>query len=101
MKPEELDALYTEADSLEERGDYKKAFALFLRGAQNGRDDCAGRVATLYAAGQGVRKNIAESLRWDRIALRRGHSLSTYNIAQTYASIGNWRLATMVGARRG
>ena len=93
MNAAELEAIYTEADALEERGERRKAFVLFLRGARAGSADCAGRVASHYASGQGVRRNIVESLRWDRLALRRGHWLSAYNIAQTYASVGNWRLA--------
>lgn len=93
MKSEDLDALYARADALEDRGEYRKAFALFLRGARAGAANCAGRVANSYAAGCGVRRNIAESLRWDRTALRRGHRLSLTNIALTYASIGKWRLA--------
>lgn len=91
MNQADLDALFAEADALEERGERRKAFRLFLRGALHGCMYCAMRLGSCYAAGRGTRRDPAEALRWDRIARRRG--APAYNLAVEYANQNNWRLA--------
>src|SRR4051794_26659263 len=91
MTPAELDALYAEADALEDRGQHRRAFRLFLRGAEAGSGGCADRVGTCYGAGTGTRRSPSEALRWHRIAYRRGWC--PYNLAVEYARQGRSRLA--------
>jgi TPR repeat protein len=87
----QLDALYKQADELEDQGDDRRAFRLFLRGAEAGAADCADRVGSCYGAGTGTRRSPSQALRWYRIAYRRGWS--PYNLAVEYASQGRWVLA--------
>src|SRR5690554_5918349 len=77
----ELEALLEEADALEERGERRRAFRLFLAGALAGSGDCAMRVSCCYAAGEGTRRDLEEALRWSRVARRRNAPSSAYNLA--------------------
>ncbi len=80
-----------EADALEAKGHARRAFRLFLRGANAGSAECAERVGLMLGSGVGVRRSPAEELRWHRIAVRRG--ASPYNLAVAHAAAGRWSVA--------
>lgn len=91
VNTEQLEALYKQADELEEQGDHRRAFRLFLKGAEAGAAYCADRVGGCYGVGSGTRRSPSQALRWHRIAYRRG--VSPYNLAVEYARQGRWSLA--------
>lgn len=88
-----LDELFEDADSFFCFGQYKKAFKLFLSGADQGDTSCMTRLALMYAEGQGVTKDIRESISWDIKAFQAGDSSGALNAAISYKSINDTKSA--------
>lgn len=95
MATDELNALYAKAVALEERGEVRKAFRLYQRGAAAGHSASAARVSCCYSAGSGKRRDLHQALRWTKVAIRLEAPQDTYlsNLGIDYALLGNWRRA--------
>lgn len=74
------DDLFIRADRLEERGNLKSAFRLFLAGAKAGDSGCQLNVGNFYDDAKGVRSNRTAALYWYKRACRRGVSAAAHNI---------------------
>jgi len=75
------DLLFIRADKLEESGDLRGAFRLFLAGAKAGDTGCQLNLGNYYDDGKGIRRNRAKALYWYKKAYRRGDASAAYNIA--------------------
>jgi TPR repeat protein len=95
MESDELEALWTKANALEERGEVRKAFRLYLRCAVGGHAHSAACVSACYTAGAGTRRDLHQALRWTKVAIRLEAPNETYvsNLGVDYAMLGNWRRA--------
>lgn len=93
MIPVELSALFNQANALQDRGELRKAFRLFLRGAEAGDADFAAHVSSCYLSGSGTRRDLHEALRWSKVASRGGRPEYQSNLAIDYAMLGKWRRA--------
>lgn len=97
--------IYLEADELEDGGDFRGAFDLFMQGARLGNAGCMNRLGSAYSTGLGVRKSFSKSMHWHRRAWAiEPDSMLCSNIAVTYAHDGNrkqaelwWRRALGMG----
>ena len=56
--------------------DYPKAFAIWLKDAQNGHAPAQFMVAEMHHRGQGVAQDYAEAWAWFRLSLHRGYKLA-------------------------
>jgi TPR repeat protein len=74
------DEVFIRADKLEDKGQLKSAFRLFLAGAKAGDSSCQLNVGNYYDDGKGIRRNRAAALRWYKRAYRRGISAAAHNI---------------------
>jgi hypothetical protein len=72
------------ADDAMRRGDYTGAMRLYKSLARRGHADAQFRVATMYALGQGARKNEDEAVLWFRRAARNGDELAQDRLAHYY-----------------
>lgn len=87
--------LYNKGSDLYDRSKYKSAFRIFFDLAQNGHLSSMSRVALMYSAGLGVERNFEESIKWDKMAISLGESISMFNLAITYRNLGQARSARM------
>lgn len=91
---EELDELYLKALKVQESGDFKEAFRLFMQGAALGYDAAQNAIGNAYSAGEGVEKDKNKALEWYKKAHKAdGHTNFCGNIALTYAETGRRRQA--------
>lgn len=74
------DQLFIRADELEDRGELKAAFRLFLAGAKAGDISCQLNLGNYYDDAKGIRRNRKAALYWYRRAYRRGDALAANNI---------------------
>ena len=74
------DDLFSRADKLEDSGDLRAAFRLFLAGAKAGDSSCQLNVGNYYDDGKGIRRNRAAGLYWYKRAYRRGAAVAANNI---------------------
>lgn len=68
-----------------DRGDYATALQEWLKAAQQGDASAQNNVATLYASGQGVARDLGEALKWWRRAAEQGFVDAVYAIGNFYA----------------
>jgi uncharacterized protein len=93
MKTPDRDTLFKEADDLFEKGEHVEAFELFRMLAECGDSSAMTRLAVIYFCGEGVEKNIDESIKWDIRAIEAGDIAAMTNLAITYASLREFRKA--------
>ncbi len=74
------DVLFFRADKLEDSGNLKAAFRLFVAGAKAGDRSCQLNVGHYYDDGKGIRRNRAAALYWYKRAYRRGDALAAHSI---------------------
>ena len=74
------DELFIRADQLEDRGELKAAFRVFLAGAKAGDISCQLNLGNYYDDAKGIRRNRKAALYWYRRAYRRGAALAANNI---------------------
>lgn len=79
------DLIYSEADLLDERRQYAKAFALLLRGAKAGNATCQCRLADYMSYGRrGVSADPTQAIYWYKQAYKRGNTTAAHNLAIDY-----------------
>lgn len=61
-------------------------FEITKKTAEQGDVDAQFRLGTMYARGEGVSEDDAESLRWYRMAAEQGHAGAQFNLAAMYAN---------------
>jgi uncharacterized protein len=93
MKIKDKDALFKEASDLADKGKHAEAFELFHKLAEGGDRSAMTRLAVIYFCGDGVGKNIDESISWDIRAIEAGDVAAMANLAITYASLREFRKA--------
>jgi TPR repeat protein len=74
------DDVFIRADRLEDAGNLKAAFRLFLAGAKAGDRACQLNVGNYYDDGKGIRRNRDAALYWYKRAYRRGERCAAHNI---------------------
>ena len=89
----ETDDLFSRADKLEDSGDLRAAFRLFLAGAKAGDMSCQLNVGNYYDDGKGIRRNRAAGLYWYRRAYRRGDAAAANNIGILWRNEGKSKRA--------
>jgi TPR repeat protein len=67
-----------------ERGDFTAAFSTFKPLASAGDANAQFQLSLLYAAGQGVKADVRESLYWLRQAATQGHVLAQSNLGVAF-----------------
>jgi len=87
------ESVYLEADAAYENGEIEKAFRLFLRAAEEGDYDAMARVANMYSCGEGVTCNYEKAIEWEQRAIASGKTSSYINLAISYRTIGDMRMA--------
>ena len=87
------DLLFNQADLAYEEGDFKTAFQLFLKAAQNNNVDAMSRIACMYGDGEGVNRSYELSIQWDMKAIEMGNTSSLINLAITYRACGDIKRA--------
>ena len=85
--------LFNQADEAFDNGDLDKAFSLFKKGADSGDHHAMTRLGAMYSDGEGVEVNIDESILWDLKAISSGSTLSLFNLAITYRTLGDIKSA--------
>ena len=84
------DEVFVKASELLERGERRKAYALFLRAAEQGHPHAQHNVALLLELGEGTKKDIPAAVKWYRRSWRNSPQKSTAeNLASLYLAIGN------------
>jgi TPR repeat protein len=73
--------LLTDAERLEEAGNYKAAARVLRRGAKLGNTSCQINLGNYYAAGTGVRKNLERAAHWYKTAYKNGDRSGALNLA--------------------
>lgn len=86
-------ALFDEGSAAYDDGDYDRAFALFLKQAQEGDVDAMSRIAIMYGAGEGTAVDFEKSIAWDEKAIQAGSIISLSNLGITYRMRGDARKA--------
>ncbi len=87
------DDLFSRADKLEDSGDLRAAFRLFLAGAKAGDRSCQLNVGNYYDDGKGIRRNRTASLYWYKRAYRRGDAAAANNIGILWRNEGKSKKA--------
>ncbi|HEV1993457.1 MAG TPA: tetratricopeptide repeat protein [Candidatus Acidoferrum sp.] len=82
------DSLFNRADKLEDSGNLKAAFRLFLSAAKAGDLGCQLNVGNYYCGGKGIRRNLSRGLYWYKRAYRRGEASAASNIGMTWRNEG-------------
>lgn len=59
---------------------YSQALASFLPAAQAGDADAQYAIGVMYSQGKGVPEDLAEAVRWYRLAAERGHDKAAFNL---------------------
>jgi len=85
-----------------QQGDFQKAYRLWLPLAEQGNVVAQANVSTLYLYGQGVAKDLRESMKWCRKAAEQGWRDAQFNlgvgyehgqgVGQDYAEAAKWYL---------
>lgn len=83
------------ASQLYDDGDYKRAFGQFLSLANEGDTSAMTRVALMYGEGQGVARDVDESIRWDMRAAESGDTVGMLNLGITYLTKGDTTSAAL------
>jgi TPR repeat protein len=83
------DALFVRADKLEDGGNLKAAFRLFLAAAKAGNADCQLNLGNYYSDGKGIQRDPAAGLYWYKRAYRRGVLCAASNIGITWRNEGS------------
>jgi TPR repeat protein len=81
--------LFIKADKEWDKGNLKKAFELFLEGAEAGHEACQNNLGVFYESGYGIRKNSKKALYWYKKSLQNNSSCAMENIAHYYYKKGN------------
>lgn len=89
------DALFSAADVAYDNGDYPTALSLFQQAAEAGDSDAMSRLATMYEGGEGVERDIEQSISWDMKAIAAGNRTSLLNLGITYRRLGDIKSAKM------
>ena len=71
-------------DLLDKSEDNEAAVAYYRKAADQGDADGAYGLALMYASGEGVARDAAESLRWMRVAAEKAHPQAINLLAQAY-----------------
>ena len=82
------DELFTRADKLEDKGNLKAAFRLFLAGAKAGDVSCQLNLGNYYDDAKGIRRNRKAALYWYRRAYRRGNAAAASNLGMMWRNEG-------------
>jgi len=82
------DQLFIRADELEDRGELKAAFRLFLAGAKAGDVSCQLNLGNYYDDAKGIRRNRKAALYWYRRAYRRGNAAAASNLGMMWRNEG-------------
>lgn len=85
--------LFIQADAAYQQGDFKTAFTLFLKAAENGDINAMERLALMYDDGEGVESDIDKSIYWDSCAIANGSITALSNLAITYKQLGDFKKA--------
>ncbi|MCX4030520.1 sel1 repeat family protein [Endozoicomonas sp. SM1973] len=85
------DTLFQKADELHEKGDFKSAFHMFLKAAENGDSSCMLRVALMYSCGEGVECDYDKAEEWELKAVDCGDISGMKNLGITYRIKGDIR----------
>ncbi|UXI66996.1 tetratricopeptide repeat protein [Tahibacter amnicola] len=83
--------LFTAGILARENGHFDEALHLFRTGAAEGNTDCMSALALMYDTGCGVIRDVRQSIYWDIMAIRRGSTLSLFNLAVSFRSLGRIR----------
>lgn len=87
-------SLFLEASSLLESGQAKRAFALFLKAANNGDASSQHNVGYMYDVGKGVKRDPTQAIFWYKCAWKNDRQTGTCcNIASLYESLDQTRKA--------
>jgi len=84
-----LTDLFLAADTAYDQGDLELAFNLFSQAANKGDDSAMSRLSIMYSEGEGVLRNIDQSIYWDLKAIAAGSVVSLNNLAITYRTDGD------------
>jgi len=87
------DTLFIRADKLEDSGNLKAAFRLFLAAAKAGDTGCQINVGNYYCDGKAIRRNLSKGLYWYKRAYRRGEATAASNIGMTWRNEGKQKKA--------
>jgi tetratricopeptide (TPR) repeat protein len=82
------DQLFIRADELEDRGELKAAFRLFLAGAKAGDVSCQLNLGNYYDDAKGIRRSREAALYWYRRAYRRGNAAAASNLGIMWRNEG-------------
>lgn len=77
---------YQDGFNAYERGDYEKAYEIWLPLATAGDSDAQFGIGVMTDNGQGVSENDAEAAKWYRLAAERGNPDAQFNLALLYDS---------------
>lgn len=75
--------LYRFGDGIQ---DPKLAFAFFKAGAALGNTDSMNSLGNIYELGQGVDKDLKQSVKWYKLAAEKGNYIAQYNLGKLYQS---------------
>ena len=78
---------------LHELGQYSAAYSIFVELAQAGSGEAMSRLALMYFYGQGVERDIDQSIKWDLAAIERGDLTAIGNVALSYCEQRDYRTA--------
>lgn len=71
---------FEKADRLYNQGDFYEALKLFVELSRNGDTSAMDRVGSIYADGEGVKKNISKAIEWYKKSVASGGLISLYNL---------------------
>jgi uncharacterized protein len=80
---------FEEAELLHERHAFPEAFAAFLLLAEEGDTSAMTRLALMLTLGEGVTKDLATAMDWERRAANAGDVMALYNLAISYRLRGD------------
>jgi TPR repeat protein len=84
---------FARACRLYDEGHYKLAFEEFLALAEHGDTSAMTRIALMYDAGEGVSRDVEESIKWDMKAAELGDVTGLINLGISYRNRGDVRRA--------
>lgn len=83
------DQIFEQANLEYNRGDFKKAFELFTKAAEDGNDSAMDRIASMYEAAEGVDYDFDKAIYWYCKAVEAGSITSLYNLGVSYRAKGD------------
>jgi TPR repeat protein len=92
---ESAEALFMNAERLEEQGEFRQAFECLLSAAKGGHVSSQINVGNYYANGTGVKKDERKAAFWYRRAYRSGDSTGAFNLAIDLRNQGRIRAAVI------